>query len=260
VHRRQVEVLASFGEPQRFHVNPHVATAALRAHRRVTPKVVPVPVLDTRWTEALRETLLVVAAATGTAMLPVASWVSAAPTTPLWSSSFGWTSWAHTFAIRELTTTLGNEATIIAAVNAWEAFPEKLKLRVPLERLNRGLTGSGVDCAIDIGIALEAILLSDLGPNDQISLAFRLRGAWLLGTDPVERESLVQRFNTIYSCRSDAVHRGKLRGKYPVGATRVPADEFVRSHARPLATKAVLKVIELGRIPDWRTLVLGAGT
>lgn len=261
VRRKKVEVLASFGEPSRFHVDPRVATAALRVRRRVGPKVVPVPVLDTRSTEALRETLLVIAAATGTAMLPVASWVSAAPTTPLWSSSFGWESWSHTRAIRQLATAVGKEATIVAAVKAWEAFSAKPKLKVPLERLNRGLAASSVDCAIDIGIALEAILLSDLDSRDQYSLALGLRGAWLLGADSHERKDLVKQFNAIYTCRSTAVHHGRLPDKsYTVGSTRVPADEFMSSHAPSLAAKAVLKVIELGRVPDWGALVLGAGT
>jgi hypothetical protein len=195
-------------------------------------------------------------------MFPVAHWISAAPGVPLWSS-FGWASWSHLNAIRPFATAAGNEASIIAAIKAWEAFPARLKPRVKisLERLNRGLAASlSVDCAIDIGVSLEALLLGDLQPNDQISLAFRLRGAWLLGADPLDRKELARHFNAIYSCRSAAVHGGTLPSdSYSVDSVKVPADEFMMNHARRLAARAVLRIIELGDIPDWSGLLLGGG-
>lgn len=261
VKRKTATVLASFGKPT-WHANPHVATAALRVRRKAVPKVVAAPE-SPQLAEAMIDRLLVIAAATGMGMFPVAYWVSATPATPLWSS-FAWAYWSHVRALRPFATTVGNETSIIAAVRAWEAFPPSLKpkVKVSLERLNRGLgTALSVDCAIDIGVALEALLLADLAPNDQISLAFRLRGAWLLGKDPVERADLAGQFNAIYGCRSAAVHGGKLPSEtYSVGAIKVPADEFMTTHARSLAARAVLKVIELGKIPDWRTVLLGAGT
>jgi hypothetical protein len=261
VKPKTVEVLASFGVST-WHTNPHVASGVLRVRRSVSPKVVSVPAQETPSPEAMIDTLLVIAAATGTAIFPVAHWVAATPPTPLWDS-FGWTYWSHVKAIRPFATAVGNEKTILAAVRAWEAFPARLKpkVKVSLERLNRGLAASlPVDRAIDLGISLEALLLTDLAPNDQISLAFRLRGAWLLGANTVERGNLARQFSAIYTCRSAAVHDGKLPKKsYLVGSKKVPADEFTMDHAPSLAARAVLRVIELGHIPDWNTLLLGAG-
>jgi hypothetical protein len=165
-------------------------------------------------------------------------------------------------ANRTFTSTQANAATIISAASAWDSFPHDLKpsLKIPLERLNRGLAAaSSVDCAIDVGLALEALLLGDLGPNDQLSLAFRLRGAWLLGANPSERKALWQDFRNIYDCRSSAVHKGKLpSGEYQVESGKVSADEFIRTRGRSVAANAVLKVIEGGASPDWAALILGA--
>src|SRR6267143_1431113 len=193
-------------------------------------------------------------------MFPVAHWISPTPTTPLWGN-FSWSFWSHLNALRPFATTAGNEANVITAVKAWEALPTQLKprLKVPLERLNRGLAApAAVDCAIDIGVSLEALLLGDLAPNDQISLAFRLRGAWLLGTNPVERKDLARHFSAMYSCRSAAVHGGKLpTDGFSVNGIKVSADEFMMKHGRSLAAMAILKVIGRADMPDWSALVLG---
>lgn len=261
VRRRTVTRVAGFGEPK-WHVNPHVATAALRIRRKGIPKVVDERKGLTSSADAMHDILMVLATATCTAMFPVAHWMSPTPATPLWDQ-LGWSFWSHLNALRPFVRTTGEEASIVAAVKAWEAFPAELKpaLKVPLDRLNRGLAApSAVDCAIDIGVSLEALLLQDLQPNDQISLAFRLRGAWLLGTSPSERTALAQDFNAIYSCRSTAVHSGRLpTDKFTVPSGKVSSDEFMTTHARSVAARAVLKVIERAGFPDWRALLVGEG-
>jgi Apea-like HEPN len=261
VRRKTIVASASFGTPI-WHTDPHVATAALRVRRKAFPKVVQTPVDVPRSVQAMTDILLVLAAATQTAMFPVANWVSATPANPLWGP-FEWSYWSHLNALRLFATSAGNEAHIIAAVKLWEAFPASLKpkIRLPLERLNRGLAAAlSVDCAIEIGVALEALLLADLGPNEQISLAFRLRGAWLLGVNAIDRNELANHFKAIYSCRSSAVHSGKLSAdSYSVNSTKVSAEEFMMKEGRKLAARAVLKVIELQRIPDWSGLLLGVG-
>ena len=55
-------------------------------------------------------------------------------------------------------------------------------IRVALERIQnaKGRIGHPENIALDIGIALERLLLAN-SKGDQLSLAFRLRGAWLIG-------------------------------------------------------------------------------
>ncbi|HEY7184461.1 MAG TPA: hypothetical protein VIC84_23695 [Blastocatellia bacterium] len=259
VHRRTVQTLYQFGT-NTLHANPHVAMAALRLRHKRTPAFLSTPSDFPTSLEPLLEILLVLAAATSTAIFPVAHWVAPTPTTPLWKY-FSWRQWSHLNALREFKTYEGNENRIISAITNWAKIPDSMKhkLRIPLDRLNRALAASSaIDCAIDLGLALEALLLSDLEPNDQISLAFRLRGAWLLGKNPTERQSYLQKFNAIYTCRSKAVHRGTLPPKnFSFGDVKVSPGEFMVNTARQLAASAVLKVIDRGSFPDWNSLLVG---
>jgi len=259
VRRKTVQVLAAFGKSA-WHSNPHVATAVLRVHHKVEPKMVATPIELPNSIEALVESLLVMAAATETAMFPVAHWMSSTPETPMWGH-FSWLRWSHLNALRPFARAAEQGERIVAAVHAWKRFPNNLKkkLRVPLERLNRALAAtSSIDCAIDIGVALEALLLGDLEPNDQISLAFRLRGAWLLGENPAERREYVKQFNAIYTCRSVAVHTGSLPTKgVIIDSTKVAEHEFIMNRARHLTATSILKVIHGSAIPEWSSLILG---
>jgi hypothetical protein len=214
VHRKTVQTLAKFGK-NTMHINPHLAMAALRLRYKRTPAFLPTPSDLPTSLESLLELLLVIAGAACTPIFPVAHWVAPTQKMPLWNQ-LSWRQWYHLHALREFKTYDGNESRIINAIASWAKMPDSMKhrLRIPLERLNQALAApSPIDCAIDLGLALEALLLSDLNANDQISLAFRLRGAWLLGENPIERRSYTQQFNAIYTCRSTAVHRGTLPPK-----------------------------------------------
>lgn len=133
----------------------------------------------------------------------------------------------------------------------------KTLLDVPIERFNKALMGQPVDMAIDLGIALEALLLGDNDSRDQLALSFRLRGAWLLGKDANEREKLVNIFKAIYACRCDAVHAGHVGSVVKVGKEKVPIHDFFYRLAIPTAADAIYRIISLGRFPDWQTLILG---
>jgi len=236
--------------------------AALRIRFQRSPKVLATPVDFSNSLAKLLNIVRVLAAESCTAMFPVAHWISATPTTPLWNY-FAWSEWYHQKWLRLFATTRGNEERIAARAAAWEALPEavKSKLTIPLDRLNRALAAPlSVDCAIDLGLSLEALLLSDLGPNEQLSLAFRLRGAWLLGTTPAERKSLVRQFKDIYRCRSTAVHSGALPSdKCQVNGEKLSSDEFITKHARSITASAILHVISRGKFPEWGPLIIGAG-
>jgi hypothetical protein len=259
VHRRSVQRLFEFGKST-LHLDPHVAMAALRLRYKSAPAVLPTPGDLPNSLNTLLEFLQVFATAACTAIFPVAHWVAPTPTTPLWKC-FSWRRWSHLNALREFKTYEGNENRIISALTSWAKMPDpmKNKLRIPLERLNQALAAhSPIDCAIDLGLALEALLLSDLEASDQISLAFRLRGAWLLGGNPIERQSYLQQFKAIYTCRSAVVHHGMLPPKkLSLGDAKVSPDEFITKNARLLAASAVLKVIDRGSFPDWGSLLVG---
>jgi Apea-like HEPN len=86
-------------------------------------------------------------------------------------------------------------------------------LHVPLDRLNRALMpplGNFVDRAIDLGIALEALLLHDYSGHTELSYRLRLRGALLLGGDLAARRSTKKLLNDIYGIRGKAVHTGTI--------------------------------------------------
>lgn len=132
------------------------------------------------------------------------------------------------------------------------------KLRVPIQRLNQARRRQQLaDKAIDLGIAFEALFLGDQSEREQLALVFRLRGAWYLGRDKDDRAKLVNTFRAVYSCRSMAVHTGKLGSDVEVsGRGRVETTVFL-GEADALCVQAISKVIGQGRFPDWQRLVLG---
>lgn len=131
----------------------------------------------------------------------------------------------------------------------------KRKLRVPLHRLNEAVKHqNNVDRALDLGIALESLLLNHQPSKEQLSLQFRLRGAWLLGENGQHRAELFDAFNKLYSYRSFAAHSGA------VAPTKTPEEEVKKTleAGLSLCADAICKVIDSGGFPAWDRLVVGA--
>lgn len=139
------------------------------------------------------------------------------------------------------------------------ALPQNVRdlLRVPIERLNQARRRSQTaDKAIDLGVAFEALLLNDKSHKEQIAFTLRLRAALFLGDDYAKRKELINFFSSIYSCRSQAAHTGKLdtkikvahRGKVEAGKLLQEGDEY--------CVQAIIKIINLGKFPDWNELML----
>ncbi len=123
-----------------------------------------------------------------------------------------------------------------------------------LDRLNRSKRGlNAIDKAIDLGIAMEVLLLHDQTEQDPIALPFRLRGAWLLAKTPKERTEIERTFNKVYDCRCQAVHSGKCEA---------PSKEMSLStlleRGQDLCAEVARTVLRRGGFPDWQKLVLGA--
>jgi len=124
---------------------------------------------------------------------------------------------------------------------------EKEKLLVPLERLNKmGCRINLVDQAIELGIAVEAVFLCDSEKNE-LSYRIQQRAAWFLGKDCEDRKKISKLFKDLYTCRSNAVHRGKI--------SRRDIVETISEGAKQTA-EAIKKIIMDGW-PDWETLILG---
>lgn len=259
VRRKTCTVLSSFGT-KTVHSNPLVATAALRRRRRLVPNLVDESAMSLGLESELAELIAPLAVITSAAIFPIAYWAAADTKVPL-SDSAGWAEWDHLKALRQFATSRGRESEIIAFLQRYRSCPSdfRAKLKTPMDRFNRSLAAIGaIDIAIELGVALEALLLTDLQPNDQISLAFRLRGAWLLGRDAIERRDLSKQFLDIYGCRSSAVHKGTM----PTDPITTPTgklgpDEFIRTIGQSLAARCLVAIIERGRFPDWNAVLLG---
>ncbi len=139
------------------------------------------------------------------------------------------------------------------------------KLRIPIDRWINSKAGMDpVDRMIDLGIALEALYLSNISEPTELSFRLRLHAAWQLRENEKDRKDLMKKFGEIYDWRSSAVHNGKLpkkeigtknkKKKIPYTEEEVAA--FIKS-AQDLCRDSILKIIEKEVFPDWQNLVLG---
>lgn len=130
-------------------------------------------------------------------------------------------------------------------------------LRIPIQRVNQARRRKNIaDKAIDQGVAFEALFLNDKSHKEQISFTFRLRASLLLGNTFEKKQELMNFFTSFYSCRSMAVHTGRLDQKIKIPHRRkVHANELL-NESDELCIKAIKKIIENGEFPDWNKLVL----
>ncbi|MDR6192843.1 hypothetical protein QE372_005177 [Agrobacterium pusense] len=136
-------------------------------------------------------------------------------------------------------------------VGRLEKFADPRPLDIAVERINRARSASNdTDAAIDYGIALEVTLMyGDAAANQEISNKLGMRAGWLLGADLHHRLDIKTKVSRLYSARSDAAHRGYLRDE--------TQKKFIKSEADGLIVQCLLKVLEMGRFPDWTKLQFG---
>lgn len=153
--------------------------------------------------------------------------------------------------------TLPASAAVLASelLTAWNAAGDarRAELRVPLSRLNSAIRSiSTVDIAIDLGIALEAIFLTDL-PEDRGELSFRLRmrAARLLGTDAESRRQIGRLVGDLYGVRSSAVHRGTI----PTKVRSLLVEELL-GRGYSLVAETFVRLLLEGP-PDWDAITYG---
>ena len=124
-------------------------------------------------------------------------------------------------------------------------------LRIPLDRLSRaGRQADLADRAIDLGIALEGLLLHDLG-SERGELSFRLSlwGAWLIGDDANARNEIQKSLKQLYDLRSRVVHSGSI--------AQTSENENKIKRAVKHCQTLIRRMIELKCEVDWQKIVVG---
>lgn len=135
---------------------------------------------------------------------------------------------------------------------------EKSVMRVALDRLNQSIREPNiVDKAIDLGIAIEVMLLHGIGKNNIGELRFRtsIRGATFLGGEKLEQLKTFKLLKDAYDLRSKAVHTGILEPN-----KKEPPPKPILEDATSTCARIARKLIAIGSFPNWEAdYVIGGG-
>ena len=190
----------------------------------------------------------------GVSSLPYYSTSYADPTTPFGLfSSLGGGSIVYDVVDRsDSKLTVKSKDAINELVDAYNKHndPEKNRIKIILSRLSQAKRRIQIeDKILDLGIALEMLLLHDNPNNEQLTLTFRLRGSWLLGKTAEQRTEIYGDLNKIYNYRSQVAHSGVLCG----GDVRKVRNSF--SKYQSIAENVCQAIIKNGK-PEWKKLIL----
>lgn len=183
----------------------------------------------------------------------LASWVTVPTWTPIVAGSMQLPG-LEGFSIAQ---TISSEG-CMQGIQLFNAFcsattPFQSRLRLGMQRLIRAMRrGSPVDAAIDLGISLEGLYLSDM-QDDRGELSFRLRtrsARFLRDTEP-ERKQIFDLMRDIYALRSSAVHTGSV----DVSFQGKPVQELLQQ-GFSLAAETARRFIIDGE-PDWDKVMFG---
>lgn len=148
-------------------------------------------------------------------------------------------------------------------INIKEQYREPLS--IALHRLSQSMNSwDNANKSIDLGIALEAALLSYSGSKDQLAFQLRLTGALLSSDDTNERMKNFELLNKIYANRSSAAHTGKVASKPTVsvkGFQQKMSLTELTQHGTQLTQIIIRKIIELGGLDKekYMRLILSGG-
>ena len=135
------------------------------------------------------------------------------------------------------------------------------KLRVPISRWLASMTPAYsddvlADQLIDLGIALETLYLSDIRDKGELSFRLCVNASWYLGEDVEARKRLMTIMKNVYDYRSRAVHSGAVPTNIKIGGKEIKMYQLIRQ-AQVLCRMSIVKIINDGRFPNWKNLVLG---
>jgi hypothetical protein len=109
------------------------------------------------------------------------------------------------------------------------------------------------DKVLDLGIALEMLLLKENRDRDQLALAMSLRGAWLVSDGPEERFDNYKLLKKLYNYRNHVAHSGLLEGGDPKEIENI-RKSFPAYQS--LAEKICRKLLGKPKV-DWDALIVG---
>lgn len=140
-------------------------------------------------------------------------------------------------------------------------------IKVAVHRIERSVEETEpTERLVDLVIALEALLLADIGPADlRGELAFRLslRGACFLASDAAQRQRLYQEFKKAYRLRNRIVHGDEPPLEVTIFRKRMPIKELVNrieNYTREVAKRMLQLAMQPNAIRElvkWDDLVLG---
>jgi hypothetical protein len=112
------------------------------------------------------------------------------------------------------------------------------------------------DRVLDLGIALEMLLLKDNTNRDTLASAFRWRGAWLISDGFEERQKNARLLKDLYTYRCHVAHRGLLEEGKPqkINAVREQFPDL-----QSAAEKICQVMLGRSKSIDWERLLLGGG-
>ncbi len=134
------------------------------------------------------------------------------------------------------------------------------KLRLPIERLNLAMRRrNDADSAIELGIALEALLVHDRDGNTPLSFLICLRGSLLLGGTSSERQDNYNLLNAVYALRNKAAHTGNVDETSKIGKgdnKKSLQTNYLIQDGIELCANLIKRIIQRGCFPDWQSLIL----
>jgi hypothetical protein len=146
------------------------------------------------------------------------------------------------------------------------------RMLVALRRLNlTGLSEMASDIAVDLGIAIEALLTEEGDPTDSMAYRLKLRAAILMGETIEERESIAAQVSELYALRSYAAHGSDMDGPwreekpFRIGGKKGKRYDAhvlleVLTNGRKLCGRIARKILNLGAFPDYRRMMLTTGS
>jgi hypothetical protein len=206
----------------------------------------------------MNDVALLLNAIEGVSCIPYFSTSYTLPEMPLgiFGGSGGGFSLHDIFGYRSSKLATSSVSEINALLHAFDVLSSdnKTRMRRVLSRLSQAKRREQIeDKILDLGIALEMMLLEDNKKNDQLSLSFRLRGSWLVGADHQDRVFVYRELRDIYDYRSQVAHTGALCGN-DAKKIKLVREKF---HNYAILAEKIIRELIYRNGPDWQKLILG---
>jgi hypothetical protein len=147
-----------------------------------------------------------------------------------------------------------DECRVVSAFKALRSFGNDLGLAIgKLEASRRRLRLD--ERMVDLGTALEIVLMHGAESSGEIINKVATRAAWLLGHSAEHRLNIFTISRDLYAERSKVVHSGQLKN---VKNPAFPGDDCAYAAYDKLIADVIFAVAERGKWPEWSKLVLNA--